>query len=92
MSSVTRTRRFCVYVGACMILVQCVLDYIMHNDDMQASHMYHDRVHNPRRARMYLVHMIAYMHHTSRRDRMCSLVRMCSRNRSRRTCSRRDCV
>jgi len=56
----------------------CVLDYIMRNDDMQVlrDHVY--LAHNPRRD---LVHQM----HNTRRDRMSNLLRMYSRDRSRRT-------
>jgi hypothetical protein len=75
MSSVTRTRRLCV-TG--MSLVVCVLDYIMHNDDMQAFRSLAHLVHNPRRDPVHLVH-------NTRRDHMNNLLRMYSRDRSRRT-------
>lgn len=70
MSSVTLTRRFC----AIMILVQCVLDYIMHSDDMQAIRNLARLVHNPRRDHLY-----------TRRDPVHNHCCMCSRDRSRRT-------
>ncbi len=75
MSNVTRTRRFCANMRSRCV---CVLDYIMHNDDMQVlrDHVY--LVHNPRRD---LVHQM----HNTRRDRMSNLLRMYSRDRSRRT-------
>jgi hypothetical protein len=58
--------------------MQCVLDCIMRNDDMQVlrDHVY--LVHNPRRD---LVHLV----HNTRRDRMNDHCSMCSRDRSRRT-------
>jgi len=70
-SSVTCTIRFCV---TDMILVVCVLDYIMHNDDMQVLRSLAHLVHNPRRDLVY-----------TRRDRMNNRMRMYSRDRSRRT-------
>ena len=57
-----------------MILVRCVLDYIMHSDDMQAFRNLARPVHNPRRGLVY-----------TRRDPAHSLLRMYSRDRSRRT-------
>ncbi len=74
-SSVTCTIRFCV---TDMILVVCVLDYIMHNDDMQVLRSLAHLVHNPRRDPVHLVH-------NTRRDRMSNRMRMYSRDRSRRT-------
>jgi hypothetical protein len=52
----------------------CVLDYIMHNDDMQVLRSLAHLVHNPRRDLVY-----------TRRDRMSNRMRMYSRDRSRRT-------
>jgi hypothetical protein len=49
----------------------------MHNDDMQAFRNLAHLVHNPRRD----LHLV----HNTRRDRMCNLMRMYSRDRSRRT-------
>lgn len=70
MSSVTCTRRFC----AIMILVQCVLDYIMHSDDMQGLRSLARRVCIPRRD-----------HVCTRRDPVHNRCCMYSRDRSRRT-------
>ena len=53
-------------------------DYIMHNVDTQDLDNLAHLVHNPRRD---LVHLV----HNTRRDRMSSLMRMYSRDRSRRT-------
>ena len=50
----------------------------MHNDDMQDFRNLAHLVHNPRRDRVHLVH-------NPRRDRMSNLLRMYSRDRSRRT-------
>jgi hypothetical protein len=55
-------------------LVRCVLDYIMHSDDMQVIRNHVHLVHNPRRDLMY-----------TRRDHMMYRWCMCSRDRSRRT-------
>ena len=49
----------------------------MRSDDMQAFRNLARLVHNPRRD----PHLV----HNTRRDRMSSLMRMCSRDRSRRT-------
>ena len=71
-----------------MILVRGVLHSIMHSDDTQACHSLAYLVHNPRHMNLvlaHLMHMIVYNAHTSRRDRMCNLVRMNSRDRNRRT-------
>ena len=67
-----------------------VLDYIMHNVYTQAHHNLAHRVYIPRRDLDHLVvyecaRMTAPMHHKSRRDRMCILAHMCSRDRNRRT-------
>ena len=50
----------------------------MRSDDMQAFRNLARLVHNPRRDHVYQMH-------NTRRDRMSSLMRMCSRDRSRRT-------
>jgi hypothetical protein len=52
-----------------------LLDYIMHNDDMQVPRNLAHLVHNPRRGLV----------HNTRRDRMSNRMRMYSRDRSRRT-------
>ena len=64
-----------------------VLDYIMHNVYTQAHHNLAYYVHNPRRDLHLVVYvrMIAPTYHMSRRDRMCILAHMYSRDRSRRT-------
>jgi len=54
--------------------VRCVLDYIMHNDDMQAFRNLARLVHNPRRDLVY-----------TRRDPVRNRCCMYSRDRSRRT-------
>jgi len=59
------------------VLGELCLDYIMHNDDMQAIRNLAHLVHNPRRDHALV--------HNTRRDHMNSLMRMCSRDRSRRT-------
>jgi hypothetical protein len=55
-----------------------LLDYIMHNDDMQVLRNLAHLVHNPRRDHVHYAHSMS-----PRRDyNRCS---MCSRDRSRRT-------
>ena len=56
--------------------VQCVLDYIMHSDDMQVIRNHVHLVHNPRRD--------LGMRYDTRRD-LYNHCRMYSRDRSRRT-------
>ena len=65
-----------------------VLDYIMHNVYTQAHHNLARHVHIPRRDPHLVVmcaRMIAPTYHKSRRDHMCILAHMYSRDRSRRT-------
>ena len=62
--------RFCANIRSRALL----LDYIMHNDDMQVPRSLAHLVHNPRRGLVY-----------TRRDRMSNRMRMYSRDRSRRT-------
>ena len=74
MSRVTRTIRFCAIMG----LVCRYLDYIMHNDDMQAIRNHANLVRNPHLDLMYLVHNTRLDH----KNDHCS---MYSRDRNRRT-------
>lgn len=74
MSNVTCMMRFCANIRSRCV---CILDYIMHNVDMQDLDNRAHHVHNPRRDLVYLVHNSL----RDPRNRWC----MYSRNRNRRT-------